>query len=754
MSLVRILCVALVITICAPSLLASRCWAQQTPVPVLDAKTFGAVGDGVADDTLALQRCFDQAAAQIRELPLGDMTHYLYPQIVIPAGAYRLTNMLRLPPAALIVGAGAVLKQERPECDVLDAHLVRDLVLEGITITGGRRALHLYTGGLPGARMTIRDCVFQDARGFAVECIVRGADVDHLSGYYIQTGEAEHTYTYTETLDADAPYWPNVAVLHLDRCTFRNCYGVLHQNTACGSVTDCTIESSPAQQGATIVNAGSLKLTRVKAEGRSTPGQQQWWIDHLRGGLIVQDCRFTTEGAGWCLVRNHERYRDTAAGGEQHYLVVERCTLHCAGSAERAVVYCREVPNAIAIRECQAVQGSVPALAFARMPDAAYFSRITPDGLKYLIAGNSNITADLPAAMQRFVDKPLPAHVAALARPAPPALTLPGMRRLVWTALNIADYGARGDGVADDTPALLKALEAVGTTPGVEILFPPGHYLLHGPIDLPEDIILRGVGNAYLDGCGSRTLFQSEHARQISQRNLIVGNCSTAFVVTPHDAANTMAFIDHCAFVDTGSSAVRFGVFALPIGEKNRLQVRITDTAFSNCAQLVLSNAADCLIDHCWASTASSMDDWAAFANRGSMRCDAICGWPILDDWAKDRRWFDNYHRLVIDFFRFGSEGGGICAVNQCHAGANGAGHLIVQNSPIYALGNDSRKTAIFVEHFPKFIAVQSIVGMTGGMQRLLQFGYPARGMAIPKGWFYRSVNTIPANDPNKVVGR
>lgn len=56
--------------------------------------------------------------------------------------------------------------------------------------------------------------------------------------------------------------------------------------------------------------------------------------------------------------------------------------------------------------------------------------------------------------------------------------------------LNIMDFGAKGDGVTDDTPALLKAMEAATQREGT-VYFPQGNYAIH-PVKVPNHITLLG----------------------------------------------------------------------------------------------------------------------------------------------------------------------------------------------------------------------------------------------------------------------
>ncbi|WP_168433531.1 right-handed parallel beta-helix repeat-containing protein [Pontiella sulfatireligans] len=59
--------------------------------------------------------------------------------------------------------------------------------------------------------------------------------------------------------------------------------------------------------------------------------------------------------------------------------------------------------------------------------------------------------------------------------------------------LNIKDFGAKGDGKSDDTPALLKAMEKAKSGNGT-IWFPTGTYCIH-PVKVPSHIALKGASN-------------------------------------------------------------------------------------------------------------------------------------------------------------------------------------------------------------------------------------------------------------------
>ena len=59
---------------------------------------------------------------------------------------------------------------------------------------------------------------------------------------------------------------------------------------------------------------------------------------------------------------------------------------------------------------------------------------------------------------------------------------------------NVRDFGAKGDDVADDTPAVREALAAAGKNGGGIVLFPWGTYRLKEWLFIPERTTLRGAG--------------------------------------------------------------------------------------------------------------------------------------------------------------------------------------------------------------------------------------------------------------------
>ncbi|MFK5854929.1 MAG: glycosyl hydrolase family 28-related protein [Bacteroidota bacterium] len=60
--------------------------------------------------------------------------------------------------------------------------------------------------------------------------------------------------------------------------------------------------------------------------------------------------------------------------------------------------------------------------------------------------------------------------------------------------LNVLDFGATGDGITNDQPAVMDAILSLDGELGY-IYFPPGNYLIEDPIILPDSCIIKGTGS-------------------------------------------------------------------------------------------------------------------------------------------------------------------------------------------------------------------------------------------------------------------
>lgn len=96
--------------------------------------------------------------------------------------------------------------------------------------------------------------------------------------------------------------------------------------------------------------------------------------------------------------------------------------------------------------------------------------------------------------------------------------------------LNVKDYGAVGDGAADDTAAIQSAINAVGGQGGV-VFIPPGDYRITSEITVAQGMMIVGPGTGHAaTGAGAPTL-------RVSDATTNIFNVTTAQGVVFRDLA-------------------------------------------------------------------------------------------------------------------------------------------------------------------------------------------------------------------------
>lgn len=60
--------------------------------------------------------------------------------------------------------------------------------------------------------------------------------------------------------------------------------------------------------------------------------------------------------------------------------------------------------------------------------------------------------------------------------------------------INVKDFGAKGDGLSDDSEAFLKAINAAKKKKGAEIIIPSGNFLIKQKLTLSSNTVLNGAG--------------------------------------------------------------------------------------------------------------------------------------------------------------------------------------------------------------------------------------------------------------------
>lgn len=129
-----------------------------------NVKQFGATGDGVTDDTAAIQAALDSGAASIG----------------VPAGTYACGDLTASGPSSVILGRGTLLATTTDgEMLTLGASGIR---LEGLTLDGNSTASQGIVIGAGLQRVTVVGCEVRNLAQTAGSLIVAGVNV-HGDGY-------------------------------------------------------------------------------------------------------------------------------------------------------------------------------------------------------------------------------------------------------------------------------------------------------------------------------------------------------------------------------------------------------------------------------------------------------------------------------------------------------------------------------------------------------------------------------------------
>jgi len=153
-------------------------------VSVKDAP-FNAVGDGVADDTAAIQALANYIIAQTQSgLTTSGALTAAYsgtsPIAYFPAGTYRVTAAINWGPYLEIDGDSAIIKQDDPNADIFDIDFYQ-FRMSGMQFVGGRHHLRVHNGNINSSMYQVDHCQFFLSSSYSIKTQATGGVWTHMS---------------------------------------------------------------------------------------------------------------------------------------------------------------------------------------------------------------------------------------------------------------------------------------------------------------------------------------------------------------------------------------------------------------------------------------------------------------------------------------------------------------------------------------------------------------------------------------------
>jgi hypothetical protein len=290
------------------------------------------------------------------------------------------------------------------------------------------------------------------------------------------------------------------------------------------------------------------------------------------------------------------------------------------------------------------------------------------------------------------------------------------------TSFSVKDFGAKGDGQADDTKAIQAAFDAAAKKTWSEqppgsiyfismpvVFFPSGKYLVSETIKVGANV--QGEGTAIVQQTtADKDIFSNAFTWrwQLSGLTFVAGRHHLEIGNPNIDTGRII--IEKCAFYNASGTAVRVREGS------NSTQLTVRDCVFAHCDQALVNYCDVARLSDSWISTSPKMKDKAAIENRsGSLLLEDICGVPAVNP-ENDQRWIDNYSVVTARNFRFGGESAGFTAV------VNFAPYdytypviptaVVLDSCDVYALGNPNRRAAVFCQQVSNQIVVRNCRGL------------------------------------------
>ena len=647
----------------------------------VNVRDYGAVGDGVTDDTAAIQRAADAAykargndARCLTRLSLGGIDAP-FSAVVFPSGTYRVTRPVDFQKNVALIGErGACIVNVCPTNNTFHCRLAHRLIVKGLTFVGGAVQIKHWTKNRDISYLHVSDCAFCEAAGTSIVS----------DSYRDEKGECRE--------DASVPY-NNSTLILVERCRFEANATSLHLYSDGVTVRDCRFVA-PAAADREQIRAGSGGRLGVEMYFRDSeivypfgagPGTAAIRYD---GGRVALERFAIRSESDLIAVRSYSRFNEYGSPSLLKLFDVRLST----GDAPVVACVGDDFPNAIFAGELVNERGARKRIvAFDKEPTAAAIddkmrNAQTARGmpveqcLAFVTRGldESAFDVSLPPALEKYRRPPAPAE---WTRPLAPRSGSEFAKGLpsgpVFRDESIGRQ--RRTDAGDDTKqvaALLAAAEAAGG--GVVELPAKWIRLSHG-LRLPDKTLVTCCGRAAIelkDGDGAFFTVDAESSVDSAFERILFAEGGS--VLSASARKGRVRFLD-CTFYGQNNPSLQASA-----GPTNAFEVEVTGGQ-ANTPYLYRGDART-TFDTFWCQAMAERPkgefrpSHAAIVNEpgGCLALRELLGVPCYFihipkqfaytgevDPAKNAevRWIDNHGTLLSHNVRYGGEWGGLTPI-------------------------------------------------------------------------------------------
>lgn len=363
-----------------------------------DVKKFGAVGNGIADDTKAIQAAFAAAARSARSAnSYGRYPRSSYygsmPKVVFPHGKYKITDTVKVGTFVSFGGSGSapMLVWAGKENGVMFDIAAFRTNVENIVFVGSGVQLRFSNRNLDKTVLTVRDSQFLYASEIAVK-LEPAKGADHLSSHSLIEG-----------------------------CLFSKNFRCVQNYGDMMEIRNSWIDMAQPYMadGAAFINKyGTMRIAFSCLTPSANPDKGPWyyhnarWVDNY-GRFEADNVRFGGEGGGIPAVYNYAKAASRHPHSDGSSRVIIRNSLIACGQIRRengSVVRLFALPTQLIIRDCYGI-GGIPLILCDPSLNIADELKKNPRGLanvKYHVAQNVLHGRDInavPEELKQFFSK-------------------------------------------------------------------------------------------------------------------------------------------------------------------------------------------------------------------------------------------------------------------------------------------------------------------------------------------------------------